>query len=161
MGAGARAGSRTRWSPTTPGGTSCSAGWWICAWSGSDRTTRRGDVCNKIGTYLKALAARAHDIPFYVGLPGPTIDWTLADGIAEIPIEERDGDEVRRVSGRTEQGDFGSVTIVPAGTPVLNPAFDVTPAALVSALITERGVCPATAEGLAGLFPDRAPIPPG
>jgi methylthioribose-1-phosphate isomerase len=123
---------------------------------GSDRTTRTGDVCNKIGTYLKALAAHAHDIPFYVGLPGPTIDWTIEDGVGGIPIEERDGDELRRMSGRDDDGVVRSVTVVPAGTPVSNPGFDVTPAALVSALITERGVCPATAEGLAGLYPDES-----
>ncbi|HEY0707330.1 MAG TPA: S-methyl-5-thioribose-1-phosphate isomerase [Polyangia bacterium] len=124
---------------------------------GSDRTTARGDVCNKIGTYLKALAARAHDVPFYVGLPGPTIDWTITDGLASILIEERDGDEVRRVWGRDEAGNRSAVSIVPREVPVANPAFDVTPAALVSALITERGVCPATAVGLASLYPERAP----
>jgi methylthioribose-1-phosphate isomerase len=122
---------------------------------GSDRTTRRGDVCNKIGTYLKALAARAHDVPFYVGLPGPTIDWTLDDGIAGIPIEERDGDEVRRVWGRRSDGQIDAVHVLPAGTAVSNPGFDVTPAALVTGLITERGVCAATTAGLAALYPER------
>jgi methylthioribose-1-phosphate isomerase len=126
---------------------------------GSDRTTRSGDVCNKIGTYLKALAARAHDVPFYVGLPGPTIDWTIDDGVAGIPIEERDGDEVRQVWGRGDDGAVRAVTVVPAGTAVSNPGFDVTPAALISALVTERGVCPATAAGLAGLYPEQGGAP--
>jgi methylthioribose-1-phosphate isomerase len=120
---------------------------------GSDRTTARGDVCNKVGTYLKALAARAHDVPFYVGLPGPTIDWTISDGVRDIPIEERNGDEVRRVSGRDDAGVVRAVTIVPPDTAVANPAFDVTPAALVTALVTERGVCAPGA--LATLFPER------
>jgi methylthioribose-1-phosphate isomerase len=126
---------------------------------GSDRTTRSGDVCNKIGTYLKALAARAHDVPFYVGLPGPTIDWTIDDGVGGIPIEERDGDEVRKVWGRGDDGAIRSVSVVPAGTSVSNPGFDVTPAALISALVTERGVCPATAAGLASLYPEQAEAP--
>jgi methylthioribose-1-phosphate isomerase len=120
---------------------------------GSDRTTARGDVCNKVGTYLKALAARAHDVPFYVGLPGPTIDWTINDGVRDIPIEERNGDEVRRVSGRDDAGVVRAVTIVPPDTAVANPAFDVTPAALVTALVTERGVCAPGA--LATLFLER------
>jgi methylthioribose-1-phosphate isomerase len=131
---------------------------------GSDRTTARGDVCNKIGTYLKALAARAHGVPFYVGLPGPSIDFALADGL-QIPIEERGGDELRRVRGRRPDGGWEVVALMPETTPVRNPAFDVTPAALVTALITERGVCPATAAGLAALYPERvsaapAPAPP-
>jgi methylthioribose-1-phosphate isomerase len=126
---------------------------------GSDRTTARGDVCNKIGTYLKALAAHAHGIPFYVGLPGPTIDWTIEDGLSSILIEERDGDEVRRIWGRDEAGNRSAVSVVPREVAVANPAFDVTPAALVSALITERGVCPATAAGLHSLYPERAPRP--
>ncbi len=122
---------------------------------GSDRTSASGDVCNKIGTYLKALAARAHDIPFYVGLPGPTIDWTINDGVAEIPIEERDGDEVRRIAGRDQDGIWRAISIMPPGAAVANPAFDVTPAKLVTALVTERGVCPASREGLLGLYPER------
>ncbi|MBP7241728.1 S-methyl-5-thioribose-1-phosphate isomerase [Amaricoccus sp.] len=123
---------------------------------GTDRTTARGDVANKIGTYLKALAARDNGVPFYVALPSPTIDWTLADGFA-IPIEERDEGEVTHVWGRTERGGgLDRVRICPEETPAANPAFDVTPARLVTGLITERGVCAATAEGLAGLFPDRA-----
>jgi methylthioribose-1-phosphate isomerase len=129
---------------------------------GSDRTTARGDVCNKIGTYLKALAARAHGVPFYVGLPGPTIDFDVGDGLAEIPIEERQGAEVRRARGRlvaatgSDEAGLATVELLPPSTPVFNPAFDVTPAALVTALITERGVCAATREALAALYPDRA-----
>lgn len=121
---------------------------------GTDRTTARGDVCNKIGTYLKALAAVANGVPFYVALPSPTIDWRVHDGLAEIPIEERAGDEVTHVQGRNAAGQIVSVQISPDGTTARNPAFDVTPAHLVTGLITERGVCAATAEGLAGLFPD-------
>ncbi|NRB19777.1 MAG: S-methyl-5-thioribose-1-phosphate isomerase [Rhodobacteraceae bacterium] len=122
---------------------------------GTDRTTSHGDVCNKIGTYLKALAARDNNIPFYVALPSPTIDWTLKDGVAEIPIEERDGDEVTKVWGKMEDGRVGQVQISPDGTAGGNPAFDVTPARLVTGLITERGVCEASPEGLAALFPER------
>ncbi len=122
---------------------------------GTDRTTAHGDVCNKIGTYLKALAARDNDVPFYVALPSPTIDWTVHDG-AEIPIEERDGSEVTRVQGKLADGTVASVQISPDGTRGGNPAFDVTPRRLVSGLITERGVCSASPEGLAGLFPEKA-----
>jgi methylthioribose-1-phosphate isomerase len=120
---------------------------------GADRVTAAGDVCNKIGTYLKALAARAHGVPFYAAFPRSTIDWTISDGLAQIPIEERAPDEIRRVHGRADDGRITAVTIVPADTPVANPAFDVTPAALVTGLITERGVCPATAAGLRALYP--------
>ena len=123
---------------------------------GTDRTTRRGDVCNKIGTYLKALAARDNAVPFYVALPSPTIDWTLEDGLAEIPIEERAGRETTHVLGRTEAGGIEHVLVAPEGTEGGNPAFDVTPNHLVTGLITERGVCEASAEGLAALFPERA-----
>jgi len=122
--------------------------------TGTDRTTADGDVCNKIGTYLKALAARDTGVPFYVALPSPTIDWTLSDGVAEIPIEERDSAEVAMVQGRTPEGGIGHVSIT--ASPVGNPAFDVTPARLVTGLITERGVCPASRDGLLGLFPERA-----
>jgi len=121
---------------------------------GTDRTSANGDVANKIGTYLKALAAHDNGVPFYVALPSPTIDWTLHDGFA-IPIEERAGDEVTRIPGRLDDGSIGAVTITPAGSKAANPAFDVTPARLVTGLITERGVAPATAEGLLGLFPER------
>ena len=122
---------------------------------GTDRTSAQGDVCNKIGTYLKALAARDNNIPFYVALPSPTIDWTVQDGVAQIPIEERDGDEVTRVWGKLDDGTVAQVQICPDGSPAGNPAFDVTPARLVTGLITERGVCVASPEGLAGLFPER------
>lgn len=122
---------------------------------GTDRTTAQGDVCNKIGTYLKALAARDNGVPFYVALPSPTVDWSIRDGLAEIPIEERSGEEVATVWGRLEDGSLGRVRICPDATPGGNPAFDVTPARLVTALITERGVCPASAEGLSELFPER------
>ncbi|MCL4186955.1 MAG: S-methyl-5-thioribose-1-phosphate isomerase [Rhodobacteraceae bacterium] len=125
---------------------------------GTDRTTAAGDVCNKIGTYLKALAARDCGVPFYVALPSPTIDWTLADGLSGIPIEERAGREVTHVQGRAADGAVTEVRICPDATAAANPAFDVTPARLVTALITERGVCPATAGGLAGLFPERAAV---
>jgi methylthioribose-1-phosphate isomerase len=124
---------------------------------GTDRTTARGDVCNKIGTYLKALAARDNDVPFYVALPSPTIDWTLQDGVKEIPIEERGGEELSRMSGRLPDGTVVEVNIAPEGSAMANYAFDVTPAHLVTGLITERGVCAASADGLRGLFPDRAP----
>lgn len=124
--------------------------------TGTDRTTRRGDVCNKIGTYLKALAARDNGVPFYVALPSPTIDWSVEDGVAEIPIEERDARETTHIQGRTESGGIGNVQVTPDGTPGGNPAFDVTPSRLVTGLITERGVCEASAEGLTGLFPEMA-----
>ena len=122
---------------------------------GTDRTTACGDVANKIGTYLKALAAHDNDVPFYVALPSPTIDWTLCDG-RDIPIEERGEDEVREVWGRMKDGAITRVTICPDETPAANPAFDVTPARYVTGLITERGVCAASGEGLRELFPERA-----
>jgi methylthioribose-1-phosphate isomerase len=125
---------------------------------GTDRTTRRGDVCNKIGTYIKALAAHDNGVPFYVALPSPTIDWTVDNGVVEIPIEERDAREVTHVQGTTADGSLGVVNVTPAATPVCNPAFDVTPNRLVTGLITERGICAATPEGLAGLFPDMATV---
>jgi methylthioribose-1-phosphate isomerase len=123
--------------------------------TGTDRTTATGDVCNKIGTYLKALAAQDNGVPFYVALPGPTIDWTVRDGVREIPIEERDPTEVTVLGGRAASGEVTEITIAPDGSPAANYAFDVTPARLVTALITERGVCPASAEGLAALYPER------
>jgi methylthioribose-1-phosphate isomerase len=122
---------------------------------GTDRTTAQGDVCNKIGTYLKALAAHDNKVPFYVGLPSPTIDWTVNDGIAEIPIEERSSDEVSFVQGSAPDGRTLKVRISPEATEAANPAFDVTPARLVTGLITERGVCAASREGLLSLFPER------
>ena len=123
---------------------------------GSDRTTACGDVCNKIGTYLKALAAFDNQIPFYVALPGPTVDWTLEDGVREIPIEQREAEEVTHIRGRTAEGEIISVILTPHGSPAANYAFDVTPARLVTGLITERGVCPASREGLLGTYPERA-----
>jgi methylthioribose-1-phosphate isomerase len=129
--------------------------------TGTDRTTAQGDVCNKIGTYLKALAADDNGVPFYVALPGPTIDWTIADGLAEVPIEQRDGTEVSHVTGATADGRIETVRITPADSPVANYAFDVTPARLVTGLITERGICPASREGLLSLYPERHNAPPG
>ena len=123
---------------------------------GTDRVTANGDVCNKIGTYLKALAARDNNVPFYVALPSPTIDFTVADGLAEIPIEQRDADEVATMTGRTADGRVETVRIAPAGTAVANYGFDVTPARLVTGLITERGVIAASRAALAGAFPERA-----
>ena len=121
---------------------------------GSDRTASNGDVCNKIGTYLKALAAHDTGVPFYVALPSSTVDWSLDSG-DDIPIEEREGLEVSRIAGRTAAGEAGWVDTLPEGCASANFAFDVTPARLVTALITERGVCPATADGLLGLYPER------
>ncbi len=121
---------------------------------GTDRTTASGDVANKIGTYLKALAASDNGVPFYVALPSPTIDWTIADG-ADIPIEERDPREVTHIAGWTLSGERVEVRLTPAESPAANFAFDVTPARLVTALITERGVCQASRDGLLGLFPER------
>jgi len=123
---------------------------------GTDRTARSGDVCNKIGTYLKALAARDNGVPFYVALPGPTIDWQVTDGVAEIPIEERDAREVLEVAGRQAGGAMGAVRIAPDGATARNFAFDVTPARLVTGLVTERGVCAASEAGLLDLYPERA-----
>jgi len=122
---------------------------------GTDRTTARGDVVNKIGTLGVALAAHAHGVPFHVAAPGPSIDFRIERGV-EVPIEERAGEEVAEVSGRTGAGEIESVRVLPRGSPVKNWAFDVTPARLVSGIITERGVAPATPEGLAGLYPERA-----
>jgi methylthioribose-1-phosphate isomerase len=139
---------------------------------GTDRTTRRGDVCNKIGTYLKALAARDNNVPFYVALPFSTIDWSLDDGVAEIPIEARSEREVTHIQGLLspeqggaaadgagggggasgEAGRLVTVQLTPSGSPGFNPGFDVTPARLVSGLITERGVAPASEAGLRGLY---------
>jgi methylthioribose-1-phosphate isomerase len=123
---------------------------------GTDRTTAQGDVANKIGTYLKALAARDNGVPFYVALPSSTIDWTLGDGVREIPIEERSEREVTHMTGRAGTGEIVTVQVSAPGSAAANPAFDVTPARLVTALVTERGVAPATPEGLAALFPERA-----
>lgn len=123
---------------------------------GTDRTTRTGDVANKIGTYLKALAAHDNGVPFYVALPSTTVDWRIADGVREIPIEERDAREVTHMAGTDEAGVLRTVQVTSPGSPAANFAFDVTPARYVSGLITERGICPATEAGLTGLFPDSA-----
>ncbi|GMV62586.1 MAG: hypothetical protein AMXMBFR74_17540 [Parvibaculum sp.] len=122
---------------------------------GTDRTTSTGDVANKIGTYLKALAAEANDVPFYVALPHTTIDWTLIDGVRDIEIEERSAREVTHMTGRTEQGEIVTVEISAPGSAAANYGFDVTPARLVTGLITERGICPASREGLLSLYPER------
>ena len=122
---------------------------------GTDRVTSKGDVANKIGTYLKALAAHDNGVPFYVALPHSTIDWTLADGLT-VPIEERSADEVLKMPGRLPDGQVVTVEIAAPGSPAGNPAFDVTPARLVSGFITERGVCTASREGLLSLYPERA-----
>jgi methylthioribose-1-phosphate isomerase len=121
---------------------------------GADRVTSNGDAANKIGTYLKALAAHDNNVPFYVAMPHSTIDWTLDDGLA-IPIEERNSDEVLVMSGRTKQGQVVPVEIAAPGSPARNDAFDVTPARLITGFITERGVCAASREGLRSLYPDR------
>ncbi len=123
---------------------------------GTDRVTRRGDVANKIGTYLKALAAHDNGVPFWVALPSTTIDWQVDDGVREIPIEQRAAEEVTHIAGLADDGRVRNVRVVPPGSAVANPAFDVTPARLVSGLITERGRCAASAEGLLSLFPERA-----
>jgi methylthioribose-1-phosphate isomerase len=122
---------------------------------GTDRTTAQGDVCNKIGTYLKALAAKDNGVPFYVGAPSSSIDFTLSDGIAEIPIEQRAADEVTTMTGRTADGRIETVQVVPDGSAVANYGFDVTPARLVTGLITERGVVLASRDALAAAFPER------
>jgi len=121
---------------------------------GTDRTTRSGDVANKIGTYLKALAAHDNCVPFYVALPSSTIDWRVRDGVKEIPIEQRGPEEVTHLTGVAASGAIETVRITPAGSPAANYAFDVTPARLVTGLITERGVCDASEDGLLGLFPE-------
>lgn len=127
---------------------------------GTDRVTANGDVANKIGTYLKALAAADNGVPFYVALPHSTIDWSIADGF-HVPIEERSTDEVLKMSGRLPDGKVVTVEIAAPGSPAANPAFDVTPGRLVTALITERGICAASRDGLLGLYPERRAIPRG
>ena len=121
---------------------------------GSDRVTAAGDVCNKVGTYLKALAAVDNGVPFYAAFPASTIDWSLDRG-RDIPIEERSAMELTHVTGRTASGVMQTVRVVPEASPALNLAFDVTPARMVTALITERGVCPANQAGLRNLYSDR------
>jgi methylthioribose-1-phosphate isomerase len=122
---------------------------------GADRVTSSGDAANKIGTYLKALAAHDNGVPFWVALPSSTIDWNVSDGVADIPIEERNATEVTTVTGRAMDGSIATVRVVPSDSPAANPAFDVTPARLVTGLITERGRTEATADGLLSLFPER------
>jgi len=122
--------------------------------TGTDRTTYTGDVANKIGTYLKALAAKDNDIPFYVALPSSTFDWKIRDGLREIPIEERDASEVKYIKG-LHNGELKRVLLTPEDSPAGNYAFDVTPARLVTGLITERGICQASAEGVLGLYPEK------
>jgi methylthioribose-1-phosphate isomerase len=124
--------------------------------TGADRVTASGDAANKIGTYLKALAARDCGVPFYVAVPSPTIDWRLDDGVRDIPIEERSASEVTSVAGPDADGTIRTVRIVSPGSPAANPAFDVTPARLITGLITERGIAPASRAGLAAMFPDLA-----
>ena len=121
---------------------------------GTDRTTHTGDVCNKIGTYLKALAAHDNDVPFYVCAPSSSIDWKMKDGLRDIPIEQRGGEEVSMLHGRTRDGEVTAVCIKPDQTPVQNDAFDVTPRKYITGLVTERGVCAANAQALGELFPE-------
>jgi methylthioribose-1-phosphate isomerase len=122
---------------------------------GADRVTARGDAANKIGTYLKALAAKANAVPFYVALPETTIDWSIDDGVKEIEIEERSASEVLFMTGRLDNGTVARVLVGAPGSNALNPAFDVTPAELITGLITDRGVTPATREGIESLYPER------
>merc|ERR1711971_133451 len=119
---------------------------------GSDRTTYTGDVANKIGTYLKALAAHDNDVPFYVALPSSTFDWNMRSGLKEIPIEERSSSEIREMWGKTADGNTQTLKIMSDNSPVANYAFDVTPARLVTGLITERGICQPSEEGILKLF---------
>ncbi len=125
---------------------------------GTDRVAANGDVCNKIGTYLKALAAKDNGVPFYVGSPSPSIDFSIADGLREIPIEQRAAEEVATITGRTGDGRIETVRVIPDGSPVANYGFDVTPARLVSGLITERGIIRPNREALTSAFPERAGI---
>jgi methylthioribose-1-phosphate isomerase len=122
--------------------------------TGTDRTAANGDVANKIGTYLKALAAADNEVPFYVALPHTTIDWSIQDGF-EIPIEEREPEEVLQMTGRTNEGEVITIDIAAPGSPAANPAFDISPARLITGLITERGVCEASLDGLLGLSPEK------
>ncbi len=122
---------------------------------GTDRTTRTGDVANKIGTYLKALAAKDNKIPFYVALPSTTLDWSIRDGLTEIPIEERSPNEVKYITGKAKDGSLQTVLLTPENSAASNYGFDVTPARLITALITDRGICPASEDGLLGLFPEK------
>ena len=122
--------------------------------TGADRVTRNGDAANKIGTYLKALAAKENNVPFYVALPSSTFDFKMKDGVKEIPIEERDASEVRFISGKNKDGKIETVQICPDATPARNWGFDVTPAKFISGLISERGVCDASEIGILSLYPE-------
>jgi methylthioribose-1-phosphate isomerase len=122
--------------------------------TGADRVTRCGDAANKIGTYLKAVAAKENKVPFYVALPSSTFDFSMRDGLKEIPIEERDASEVRYISGKTKDGALETVQICPDSTPARNWGFDVTPARYITALISERGICEASEQGILGLYPE-------
>ncbi len=126
---------------------------------GSDRTTRCGDVGNKIGTYLKALAAHDNGVPFYAAMPSSTLDWSIGDGVREIPIEQRDADEVLRARGLLD-GRIVEPLLAPAGANAANYAFDVTPARLVTGIITERGICTASEQGLRDMFPESVRLQP-
>ena len=123
--------------------------------TGADRVTRNGDVANKIGTYLKAAAAKDNQVPFYVALPSSTFDFEMADGVNTIPIEERDADEVRFITGKTADGEIETVQLCPDSTPARNWGFDVTPARLITQLICERGLCEASEKGILSLFPEK------
>ena len=123
--------------------------------TGVDRAAATGDICNKIGTYQKALAAKDNGVPFYAALPSPTIDWTIRDAMTQIPIEERGAEEVTRLTGRLDDGTVATITITPPGTRAANPAFDVTPARLLDGLVTERGIAQPSEPGLLALFPER------
>jgi methylthioribose-1-phosphate isomerase len=123
--------------------------------TGADRVTRRGDAANKIGTYLKALAAQANNVPFYITLPSSTFDFAMRDGVAEIPIEERDPAEVRSITGVTGRGSLETVRICPESTPARNWGFDVTPARYITALITDRGICGASEREILALYPEQ------
>jgi methylthioribose-1-phosphate isomerase len=127
---------------------------------GTDRTTASGDVCNKIGTYLKALAAKDNGVPFYVAAPSPSIDFAISDGLGEIPIEIRSQREITHIAGRTVAGEIETICVAPEGSPAHNPAFDVTPARLVTGLITERGMIGANREAIAKAFPEHAVTAP-
>ena len=124
---------------------------------GADRVTANGDAANKIGTYLKALAAKDNGVPFHVALPHSTIDWTMKKGVGAIPIEERSPDELLKMTGRLPDGSLATVEIAAPGSPAANPGFDVTPARLISGFITERGLCHASEAGLLTLYPERRP----
>ncbi len=124
--------------------------------TGADRVTRTGDAANKIGTYLKALAAADNGVPFHIAIPSSTIDWRLTDGVAQIPIEERDPSEVTRMRGALPSGEIAEIQVAAPGSPAANYGFDVTPARLITSMITERGVCAASEAGIVELFPDKS-----